>query len=185
MVVQLRRHERTRGRIGFAMVEWTSRPAGARARQGPRAAGRRWPLNPGSALWIDLVTPTVGDIGSVESVLGMELPSRQEAGEIEVSSRLYAEEARRVHDPDVHGARGRASPGRQPGHVCLSAGAPGDDTVRGSDAVLHVSAEVQAASRIVPDRPSRSCSARWTRSSIAWRMSWRPSARSSPRCPTW
>ncbi len=46
---------------------------------------------PGAALWIDLVNPTAEEIRSAEMALGIELPSRQEAEEIETSSRLYAE----------------------------------------------------------------------------------------------
>lgn len=44
-----------------------------------------------SALWIDLVNPSSEEIRAVESALRIELPSRQEAEEIEVSSRLYVE----------------------------------------------------------------------------------------------
>jgi len=44
-----------------------------------------------SALWIDLVNPTPEEIRAVESALGIELPTRQDAEEIEISSRLYAE----------------------------------------------------------------------------------------------
>ncbi len=44
-----------------------------------------------SALWIDLVHPTTEELRAVEAVLGVELPSRQEAEEIEASSRLYSE----------------------------------------------------------------------------------------------
>ena len=45
----------------------------------------------GLALWIDLFNPTAEEIKSAEMVLGIELPSRQEAEEIETSSRLYAD----------------------------------------------------------------------------------------------
>lgn len=55
------------------------------------------PLVPGhdgdlaDALWIDLRDPSADERRAVEAVLGVELPSRQEAEEIEVSSRLYVE----------------------------------------------------------------------------------------------
>jgi magnesium transporter len=44
-----------------------------------------------SATWIDLLEPTAEQAAAVESALGIELPTRKEAQEIEVSSRLYSE----------------------------------------------------------------------------------------------
>ena len=55
----------------------------------PFAASGDAPLS--TALWIDLFNPTVEEIRAAESILGIELPSRQEAEEIETSSRLYAD----------------------------------------------------------------------------------------------
>ena len=56
------------------------------------------PFSPGGenhstsgALWIDLMNPTADEIRAAEMALGIELPSRQEAEEIETSSRLYAD----------------------------------------------------------------------------------------------
>jgi magnesium transporter len=43
------------------------------------------------SVWIDLLDPTPGETAAVEAVLGVELPTRREAQEIEVSSRLYVE----------------------------------------------------------------------------------------------
>lgn len=43
-------------------------------------------------LWIDLVNPTTEEIASVETALDIDLPTRAEAEEIELSSRLYAED---------------------------------------------------------------------------------------------
>jgi magnesium transporter len=43
------------------------------------------------ALWIDLLDPTPEETRAVESALDLELPTRPEAQEIEVSSRLYVE----------------------------------------------------------------------------------------------
>ncbi len=43
------------------------------------------------AIWIDLLEPSIEEIRAVEALLGVELPSRKEAQEIEVSSRLYLE----------------------------------------------------------------------------------------------
>jgi magnesium transporter len=42
-------------------------------------------------LWIDLHEPTPDEIKRVETLLGIELPTRNETQEIEVSSRLYTE----------------------------------------------------------------------------------------------
>lgn len=43
------------------------------------------------SVWIDLLDPTPGETKAVEAILGVELPTRREAQEIEVSSRLYVE----------------------------------------------------------------------------------------------
>ncbi|MGH8534836.1 MAG: magnesium transporter CorA family protein [Gammaproteobacteria bacterium] len=57
-------------------------------------------LNPASAncagslqgaIWIDLLDPSPQETRAVESALGIELPTRKEVQEIEVSSRLYVE----------------------------------------------------------------------------------------------
>jgi magnesium transporter len=43
------------------------------------------------ARWIDLLEPTEAELRLAESVLGIELPTRKEAQEIELSSRLYVD----------------------------------------------------------------------------------------------
>ena len=43
------------------------------------------------AVWIDLVSPTLDEEPQVEALLGVEVPTREEMQEIEVSSRLYEE----------------------------------------------------------------------------------------------
>ena len=48
------------------------------------------PLPP-EAVWIDLVAPTQEEERRVETLLGIEVPTREEMQEIEVSSRLYEE----------------------------------------------------------------------------------------------
>ncbi len=50
---------------------------------------------PDTAVWIDLVTPTVQEDKLVESLLGIAVPTREEMQEIEVSSRLYVENGAR------------------------------------------------------------------------------------------
>lgn len=60
----------------------------------------RVPVEPGiappaTAVWVDLVTPTVEEGRIVESLLGIAVPTREEMQEIEVSSRLYVEDGAR------------------------------------------------------------------------------------------
>ncbi len=50
---------------------------------------------PESAVWIDLVKPTVHEDKLVEQLLGIAVPTREEMQEIEVSSRLYVENGAR------------------------------------------------------------------------------------------
>ena len=47
---------------------------------------------PASSLWLDLVNPTIEERRATDRYLGMELPTRPEMEEIEVSSRLYQED---------------------------------------------------------------------------------------------
>jgi magnesium transporter len=59
---------------------------------GPAAAPSQLPsATLAEALWIDLFEPTTEEIARVQSALGLELPTRSEMQEIEVSSRLYQE----------------------------------------------------------------------------------------------
>ena len=44
-----------------------------------------------SAIWVDALDPTPDEARAVEEALGVQLPTRVEAAEIEVSSRLYVE----------------------------------------------------------------------------------------------
>jgi len=50
---------------------------------------------PATAVWVDLVTPTVEEDRIVENLLGIAVPTREEMQEIEVSSRLYLENGAR------------------------------------------------------------------------------------------
>jgi magnesium transporter len=49
------------------------------------------PIAPGS-LWIDLLNPTISERQAVNALLGMEMPTRADMEEIEISSRLYVED---------------------------------------------------------------------------------------------
>jgi magnesium transporter len=46
---------------------------------------------PDKAVWLDLVNPAPGEDKMIERVIGVEVPTREEMQEIEVSSRLYVE----------------------------------------------------------------------------------------------
>jgi len=50
---------------------------------------------PATAVWIDLVTPSVQEDKLIEQFLGIAVPTREEMQEIEVSSRLYTENGAR------------------------------------------------------------------------------------------
>ena len=50
---------------------------------------------PDDAVWVDMVTPTVQEDKTVEKLLGIAVPTREEMQEIEVSSRLYVENGAR------------------------------------------------------------------------------------------
>jgi magnesium transporter len=67
-------------------------PTGSALERIPLEAGA--PL-PEEAVWIDLVSPTVGEDKLVEGLLGIAVPTREEMQEIEVSSRLYVENGAR------------------------------------------------------------------------------------------
>ncbi len=47
---------------------------------------------PDDAVWIELIEPTRSEELAVETMLGVQLPTREEMAEIEVSSRLYEED---------------------------------------------------------------------------------------------
>jgi magnesium transporter len=67
-------------------------PRGTILERIPVAAGAE---PPETAVWIDLVTPTVQEDKLVEGLLGIAVPTREEMQEIEVSSRLYVENGAR------------------------------------------------------------------------------------------
>ena len=50
---------------------------------------------PREAVWIDILRPTPGEDKLVEALLGIQIPTREEMQEIEISSRLYVENGAR------------------------------------------------------------------------------------------
>jgi magnesium transporter len=63
---------------------------GLRAVDTEDLSDRDWRM-PADAVWIDLANPTRPEELAMESALGVNLPTREEMAEIEVSSRLYQE----------------------------------------------------------------------------------------------
>ena len=50
------------------------------------------PADADGALWLDLINPTREEVHFAEHLLGISIPTREEAQEIEVSARLYHED---------------------------------------------------------------------------------------------
>ena len=50
---------------------------------------------PAEAIWIDMKTPSPGEDKAVEKLVGIEIPTREDMQEIEISSRLYTENGAR------------------------------------------------------------------------------------------
>ncbi|HEY1475238.1 MAG TPA: magnesium transporter CorA family protein [Pseudolabrys sp.] len=76
---------------------------------------------PETAVWIDLVTPTVQEDKLVEALLGIAVPTREEMQEIEVSSRLYIENGGRYMTATLMCASDTATPKTTPVTFILSA----------------------------------------------------------------
>jgi magnesium transporter len=51
------------------------------------------PADASGALWLDLITPTREEVHFAEHLLGLSIPTQEEAQEIEVSARLYHEDS--------------------------------------------------------------------------------------------
>ena len=63
-----------------------------------------------TAVWVDLLNPTPEEEKQIERALKLDVPTREEQQEIEVSSRLYQEGRRVFHDGDLDvSARGRGA----------------------------------------------------------------------------
>jgi magnesium transporter len=59
--------------------------------EGHSLVRRGAPDNCAAAVWIDLVNPSSGEERDIERLIGLQVPTREEMSEIEVSSRLYQE----------------------------------------------------------------------------------------------
>jgi magnesium transporter len=65
---------------------------------------------PPEAVWIDLKTPSPGEDKAVERLVGIEIPTREDMQEIEISSRLYIENAARYMTATLMCATDSGSP---------------------------------------------------------------------------
>ena len=61
---------------------------------------------PPEAIWIDLKTPSPGEDKAVEKLVGIEIPTREDMQEIEISSRLYIENNARYMTATLMCAKG-------------------------------------------------------------------------------
>ncbi|MEW6642095.1 MAG: magnesium transporter CorA family protein [Pseudomonadota bacterium] len=69
---------------------------------------------PPEAVWIDLKTPSPGEDKAVEKLVGIEIPTREDMQEIEISSRLYIENAARYMTATLMCAADSGSPRTTP-----------------------------------------------------------------------
>lgn len=77
-------------------------------------ASRAGPPAPADVLWIDLFDPGREEERAVEALLGLQVPTRQEMGEIEDSARLYEEHGGLVITAVVIDGAARDRPSRAP-----------------------------------------------------------------------
>ena len=75
---------------------------------------------PDAAVWLDLVSPTVREDKLAEKFLGIAVPTREEMQEIEVSSRLYAENGARYMTATLMCQSDTATPATTPVTFILS-----------------------------------------------------------------
>lgn len=69
---------------------------------------------PPDAVWIDLKSPSPGEDKAVEKLVGIEIPTREDMQEIEISSRLYIENAARYMTATLMCATDSGSPRTTP-----------------------------------------------------------------------
>jgi len=69
---------------------------------------------PAESVWIDLKSPTTGEDKAVERLVGIEIPTREDMQEIEISSRLYIENGARYMTATLMCASDSSSPRTTP-----------------------------------------------------------------------
>jgi magnesium transporter len=80
-----------------------------------------WTMPP-DTLWIDLVNPSREEDAAVEKALRLSIPTREEMGELEASSRLYAENGATYATADLITHGDDPVPGLEPVTFVLTAG---------------------------------------------------------------
>src|SRR6201992_23592 len=75
---------------------------------------------PDSAVWVDLFNPTMEEDRAVERLAGIAVPTREDMQEIEISSRLYAENGARYMTASLMCAADTESPRISPVTFILS-----------------------------------------------------------------
>ena len=73
--------------------------------------------NKDKVVWADLFKPTKEEEATIEDWIGVDIPTREEMEEIEISSRLYSENGAYLHDRDAAGAGRRRRSRHVAGHV--------------------------------------------------------------------
>src|SRR6202021_3959622 len=74
---------------------------------------------PDNAVWIDMVKPTAEEDHAVEGLAGIAVPTREDMQEIEISSRLYAENGARYMTASLMCAADPESPRISPATCIL------------------------------------------------------------------
>ena len=90
---------------------------------------------PPDAVWIDLVKPTPGEDHAVERLVGIEIPTREEMQEIEISSRLYVENGARYMTATLMCAADSGTPRITPVTFILDQPPPGHRALRRAQAL--------------------------------------------------
>ncbi len=80
-----------------------------------------WSMPP-DTLWIDLINPTRQEDAAVEKALGLAVPTREEMGELEASSRVYRENGATYATADLITHGDDALPGLEPVTFVLTDG---------------------------------------------------------------
>src|SRR5690606_27001672 len=77
---------------------------------------------PQDAVWLDLLDPAPDEVAEVERVFDLDIPTREEMHEIELSSRLYEEDGALVMTATVLAGAESGRPGTRPVTFILAGG---------------------------------------------------------------
>ena len=96
------------------------------------------PADAAGALWLDLITPTREEVHFAEHLLGISIPTQEEAQEIEVSARLYHEDGAEFMTMTGVSQLESEAPMTTPISFILKGETAGHHPLRAAEAVLHV-----------------------------------------------